>query len=430
MDQPIPFGVTRSFGQTTFLTTSPAQLTRHFYLLGQSGTGKSTVLFNLALSLLRSGHGFAVFDPHGDLVERLLTTFPRSRTNDLCLFRPFDLSFPIAFNILASPDPSQKPLLVDHLVTLFQTLFGEAYWGPRSSYLLQNALWVLLSQPKPFSLAFLPKLLLDASFRARLLKAVKDPFVLRFFRQEYESYRETYRQEVIAPLLNKVGLLLLNPSLRLSLGQVTNKVSARFLMDKGKVLLLDLSKGRLGREASQLLGGLWLIQFYLAALSRSDLPEGRRRPFFLLLDEVQSFVSVQSFEGLLSEGRKFGVGLVVAHQYLGQIPETALGALLGNCANLLVFRVSAPDAQRLVAELDRGYGVAVHPEDLLNLPDHAFYCRRWEGGRYLEPCYGQTLPPMGKRGDEQKKETLIAVSRRRFGTPAGRVRRWLGRKLR
>jgi hypothetical protein len=145
------------------------------------------------------------------------------------------------------------------------------------------------------------------------LERVKDPFVLRFFRQEYERYSETYRQEVIAPLLNKVGLLLLNPSLRLILGQTQNKVSARFLMDKGKVLLLDLSKGRLGREASNLLGGLWLIQFYLAALGRGDVPEGQRKPFFLILDEVQSFVSVPSFEGLLSEGRKFGVGLIVAH---------------------------------------------------------------------------------------------------------------------
>jgi len=412
------------------LTISPFQLSRHFYIIGQSGTGKSTVLFNISLSLIRMGYGIAVFDPHGDLIEKILETFPRFRTNDLCLFRPFDPSFAIPFNILLPPQPSQKPLLVDHIVTLFQTLFGETFWGPRSSYLLQNSLWVLLSQPKPFSIAFLPKLLLDAPFRHRLLERVKDPFVLRFFRQEYERYSETYRQEVIAPLLNKVGLLLLNPSLRLILGQTQNKVSARFLMDKGKVLLLDLSKGRLGREASNLLGGLWLIQFYLAALGRSDVPEGKRKPFFLLLDEVQSFISVPSFDGLLSEGRKFGVGLIVAHQYLRQLPESAVEALLGNCANLLSFRVNAVDAQRLVSELDRGYGFAVKPEDLLNLKDHAFYWRKWEGGRYLEPCYGETLPPIGKRGDEQDKNVLIAVSRERYGRPAGKVKRWLTRKLR
>ncbi|MEZ8222122.1 AAA-like domain-containing protein [Candidatus Fervidibacteria bacterium JGI MDM2 JNZ-1-D12] len=421
MEQEVFLPFARTNG--TIVSFRPSELRRHLYICGASGTGKTTLLKNLTVSLLRNNFGVGVLDPHGDLVQDLLSYIPRRRTNQVLLFNPLDISRPIGLNVLENLKEEHKYLVVDNLVTIFKNLFGSEFWGPRSGYIFTNALWVLLSQPRPLSLAFLPKLLLDHSFRNRLMKRVKDPLVLRFFEQEYNRYKEDYRQEVIAPLLNKVGALLLNPLIRNIIGQTRSTFDFRKLMDEGGIFFANLDKGQLGSEASKLLGSLLITKIQLAAMSRSELPEEKRRDFFLFVDEVQGFITESSFEAILSEARKYHLALIMANQFLEQLPPSVLASIFGNVGNLVVFRVSARDGQYLEKE----FQFLVKAEELQTLPDFTVYIKKSSQiGRY--PL--TTLPPFPKVGTEQNPEVVLKVSRLRHGRSRRRVERWLRRKLR
>ncbi len=406
----------------SFLST---ELRRHLYICGASGTGKTTLLKNLVITLLRHNFGVGVLDPHGDLVQDLLTYIPKPRTNQVLFFNPLDIARPVGLNILENLKEEHKYLVVDNLVTIFKNLFGAEFWGPRSGYIFTNALWVLLSQPRPLSLAFLPKLLLDRPFRDRLMKHVKDPLVRRFFEQEYNRYKDDYRQEVIAPLLNKVGALLLNPLIRNIIGQTKSTFDFRKLMDEGGVFFANLDKGQLGSEASQLLGSLLITKIQLATMSRSELPEGQRKDFFLFVDEVQGFITEGSFEAILSEARKYHLALVMASQFLEQLPPSVLASIFGNVGNLVVFRVGARDSQYLEKELQ----FLVKAEELQTLSDFTIHVKRVsEIGGY--PRYAMTLPPLPKVGTEQSPEVVLKVSRLGYGRSRRKVERWLRRKLR
>src|SRR5438105_10654737 len=285
----------------------------HMYIIGKTGTGKSTLIANLARQDLLHGEGFALLDPHGDLVEHVLKLVPPERQADLIYFNVPDTAHPLAFNPLECNQAALRPLVASGLISVFKKIWAES-WGPRMEYILRNALLALLDLPSS-TLLDIPKLLDDPAFRRRVLVYVRNDQVRRFWLREYENYPARFRAEAIAPIQNKVGEFLVNPILRNIVGQSKSAFDLRRVMDEGKILLVNLAKGKIGEDTSALLGAMLVTKIGLAGLSRADLPEDERRDFYVYADEFTSFTTT-SFAGMLSEMRKYHVGLVLAHQYM------------------------------------------------------------------------------------------------------------------
>jgi len=340
----------------------------HMYLLGQTGSGKSTLIANLALQDARNGEGFALVDPHGDLVGRVRELLPEKRLPDLVYFNVPDVGRPLAFNPLAVGDPHLRPLVASGLISILKKIWPES-WGPRMEYILRNVLLALLDFPES-TLLDVPRLLDDADFRRHAVSFVHDPQVRRFWMREYESYPRSFRAEAIAPIQNKIGEFLVNPILRRIVGQPKSSFDLRQVMDEGKILLVNLAKGAIGEDSASLLGGMLVTALSLAALSRSSVPEHERRPFFLYLDEFPSFTTA-SVGSLLSEMRKYRLGLILAHQYLLQVDETVRDAILGNAGTVIAFRTGLTDAMLLEKEFWPEFGA----HDLIRLPNYHVYLR-------------------------------------------------------
>ncbi|MCI0418851.1 MAG: type IV secretion system DNA-binding domain-containing protein, partial [Acidobacteria bacterium] len=332
------------------------------YIIGKTGTGKSTLIANLARQDALNGEGFALLDPHGDLAEQVLRSVPEQRQVDLIYFNVPDTAHPLAFNPLEATQPELRPLVASGLISVFKKIWAE-FWGPRLEYILRNSLLALLDVPQS-TLLDIPRLLDDPTFRRYVLAHVQDSQVRRFWLREYGNYPVRFRAEAIAPIQNKVGEFLVNPILRRIVGQLKSTLDLRSVMDEGKILLVNLAKGKIGEDTSALLGAMLATKISLAALSRAELPEADRRDFYLYADEFPSFTTT-SFAGMLAEMRKYRVGLVLAHQYLTQVDETLRDAILGNVGTMIAFRVGLTDAEILEKEF--------HPEfragDLINLPN-------------------------------------------------------------
>jgi hypothetical protein len=383
----------------------------HLYLVGQTGTGKSTLLATLAAQDLQAGRGVGVIDPHGDLARRVLSLVPAARADEVLYFNPADTDFPVGFNLLAASAPADRPLVASGVISAFRRLFQE-YWGPRLEYILRNALLVLLETPSP-SLLALPRLLTDRSYRQRLLPYVHDPILRHFFVTEFESYDPRWRAEAISPILNKLGHAFSSPLVRHIVGQSRPGFRLREVMDRGGIFVANLAAGQIGEDAADLLGGLLLAGFHLATLSRANQPEGERRDYFLSVDEFQHF-GTDSFAAILAESRKFGLSLTLSHQFLHQLPPAMSEAVLGNVASLCVFRVGAPDAGRLVRELAPRFDV----QDLVHQPNHQFAARLTQRGEPLPAFSARTLPPAG---EGREIGPLIESSRRRWARPRAEV---------
>jgi Type IV secretion-system coupling protein DNA-binding domain len=357
----------------------------HMYIVGKTGTGKSTLIANLARQDLVHGEGFALLDPHGDLVEQVLRSVPAERQRDLIYFNVPESAHPLAFNPLESADPASRPLVASGLVSVFNKIWAES-WGPRMEYILRNALLALLDVPGR-TLLDIPRLLDEPTFRRQALAYVQNAQVRRFWLREYESYPARFRAEAIAPVQNKVGEFLVNPVLRGIVGQTKSTFDLRRVMDEGKILLVNLAKGNIGEDTAALLGGMLVTKVGLAALSRSTIQESERRDFYLYADEYPSFTTT-SFAGMLSEMRKYHVGLVLAHQYMEQVEESVRGAVLGNVGTIIAFRVGLADALLLEKEF--------HPEfaanDLINLPNYHIYLKLMIDGVVSKPFSATTMP--------------------------------------
>src|SRR2546422_6143719 len=311
--------------------TKPADRRAHMYIIGKTGTGKSTLIANLARQDLVHGEGFALLDPHGDLAEHVLRLVPEDRQADLIYFNVPDTAHPLAFNPLESGQPALKPLVASGLISVFKKIWAE-FWGPRMEYILRNALLALLDLPAS-TLLDVPRLLDDAPFRSHVLAVVQNAQMRRFWLREYQSYPARFRAEAIAPIQNKVGEFLVNPILRRIVGQPKSAFDLRQVMDEGKILLVNLAKGKIGEDTAALLGAMLVTKIGLAALSRADVPEGDRRDFYLYADEFPTFTT-SSFAGMLSEMRKYRLGLGLAHPYLSQVDEATRDAVLGNVGNV------------------------------------------------------------------------------------------------
>jgi Helicase HerA, central domain len=398
-ERPVPFGL------------DVADRRHHSYLLGKTGTGKSTLLATIARQDLEAGRGVGLIDPHGDLAERMLTLVPPDRYDHVLYFNPADTDFPIGFNLLAATTPTERPLVASGVVGVFKKLYSD-FWGPRLEYILRNALLVLLETPAP-SLLGVPRLLTDREYRQRLLPHVRDPILRTFFLEEFERYDPRWRAEAIAPILNKVNQFLASPVVRHVVGQSRRGFNLRQIMDHGGVFIANLASGRIGEDNAALLGGLLVAGFQLAAMARADQPEEQRRDFFLFVDEFQHFAN-EAFAGILSEARKYRLSLTLSHQYLDQVPPALSDAVLGNVGSLAVFRVGAPDTTRLVRELAPVFDA----QDLVHLPDHQFCARITRTGETSTAFSARTIPLPETTRDIR---SLIERSRARWARPRAEV---------
>ena len=394
---------------------APEDRAQHLYIVGKTGLGKSTLLRNLILQDLYAGRGVGLLDPHGDLARDVLDAIPRGRTNDVLYFNPGDLSRPVGLNLLPKVPRDEEHLVVSGVLSAFRGIWGSS-WGPRLEYILGHAFAALLDHGQLTILA-LPRLLSDDAFRERLAARVRDPIVRAFWRDEYARYEKRFRLEAIAPIQNKVGRLLANAPMRNVLGQMGNRFDAGFLMDKSRIMIADLGKGVVGDDHARLLGALLLSQFQWAAMRRAALPHAARTPFYLYIDEFQSFAT-EALTSILAEARKYGLSLVLAHQYLDQLTDEIRQSVFGNAGNLIAFRVGQSDARILEDEL----GGDVKMGNLVSLGKHEIYARLLDEGRMREPFRGKTLAPV--RGTAVgRREAVIRHSRERYGRPREEVER-------
>ena len=393
---------------------------QHLYVLGKTGTGKSTLLERLILQDIAAGEGTALLDPHGDLALRLLDLIPPWRTDHLCYLDPADLAQPVGFNILAPCPPERRHLAVSGVVAAFKAIWRDS-WGPRLEYILANAVAALMEIPGA-TLLHLPRLLADDGYRARLAARLSDPVVRRFWLEELPGWDRRFRAEAVAPVQNKVGQLLLSPMVRNILGQERSAIDPRFLMDNRRILIANLAKGRLGEDKASLIGALLVSSFELAASARADTPEERRPDFYLYADEFQNFAT-DSFAAILSEARKYRLSLGLFHQFEDQLSEPVRRAVFGNVGTIIVFRVGQRDAEHLAAELEHD----LTPEDLTSLGRFELAVKLLEHGRHGVPFRARTalsdVPVYGRR------DNLIRQSRMRFGRPREKVERTIARLM-
>ena len=373
---------------------------------------------------LRYGHGVALIDPHGDLVEDLLNYIPKQRTNEVVYFNPADKENPVGINILEVRGEDEKHLVASSLISIFRHLWKD-FWGPRLEHILYNSVLALMDTPGQ-TLLGVYRLLIDDEFRKRIVAQVKDPVVKMFWTEDYENYDPRFRKEIIAPVQNKIGQLLTSAPLRNIVGQTKSSIDLGFIMDQKRILLVNLSKGKIGEDKSNLLGSAVVTKIYLAALERQNIPEEYRRDFYLYIDEFQNF-STDIFPSILSEARKYRLNLNIAHQYLYQLPEAIKHAVFGNIGTIISFRVGSYDAKELAEEMKPVFT----DEDLENLENHHISLRLMIDGKMSRAFSAVTLPSLPKTGNEADREIILRVSRERYTVPRDiieeKIKNWFGK---
>ena len=358
----------------------------HLYLLGKTGTGKSSLLESLMIDDIQKGYGFALLDPHGDLVKRIKARIPWSRRDDVIDFNVPDPHQPYGFNPLANVAVSKRPLATSGLLQVFKHLWNDS-WGPRLEYILRNCLLSLLDYPNA-DLSDILKLLSDRDFRKKVIPFIANEQIKDFWIKEFDKYPERLRAEAVSPIQNKVGAFLVNPLLHKILTDPEKPLSLRRVMDEGKILLVNLAKGSIGEDTSNLLGSLLISRFDLAALSRADTPETERGDYTLYLDEFHSFTT-QSLVLMLSELRKYRLSLVLAHQYLTQLEPSIKDAILGNVGTIIIFRIGANDAEVFAQEFAPEFSIT----DFTNLANFHIYLKLMIDGSISTAFSAATLPP-------------------------------------
>ena len=405
-----------SLGETTFreqrraFGIKPKDRRNHVYIIGKTGTGKSTLIKNMVIQDLRLNHGVALIDPHGDLVEDILNYIPKTRTNEVVYFNPADSEHPVAINILEAKGDEEKQLVASSLISVFRHLWKE-FWGPRLEHILYNCVLALMDTPGQ-TLLGVYRMLVDDKFRKLIVGNIRDPVVKMFWVEDYESYDLRFRKEIISPVQNKVGQLLTSPQMRNIVGQAKSSVDFGFVMDQKRILLANLSKGKVGEDKSNLLGSAIVTKMYLSALERQNLPEEVRKDFYLYIDEFQNF-STDIFPSILSEARKYRLNLNLAHQYLYQLPEGIKHAVFGNVGTVISFRVGSYDAKELAEEMKPVFT----SEDLENLDNHHIALRLLIDGKMSHAFSAITFPPLKPTGREAERDTVLRISRERYATP-------------
>ena len=353
-------GINHQFGMLRY------DRSRHVYIIGQTGAGKTGTLELFALSDIFHGHGYAIIDPHGDFAINNMRFIPGSRLQDVVYFNPADTAFPLGFNPLEVTNPNQKSNISSEVIGVLKRMFGES-WGPRLEYILRYTILALLDRPETTMLD-ITRMLTDKKFRKDTLSYCQDTVVLQFWNVEFASWNDKFQSEAIAPVLNKVGAFTANPVIRNIIGQPKSTFNIREIMDEGKILIVNLSKGLIGEDNASILGAFIVTKIQLASMSRSDIVNIEdRRPFYLYVDEFQNFAT-DSFATILSEARKYGLNLTVANQYISQMNETVRDAVFGNVGTMISFRVSADDSPILAKQFEPQF----EPNDLLQMHNRHF----------------------------------------------------------
>ncbi|MDD2681283.1 MAG: type IV secretion system DNA-binding domain-containing protein [Patescibacteria group bacterium] len=382
---------------------------RHMYLIGKTGMGKSTILENMIVGDIRAGHGVAIVDPHGDLAEKIIEFIPEERIKDVIYFNPADMDFPIAFNVLEQVEPHLRHLVASGLLGVFQKLWADS-WGPRLEYILRNTILAILDFPGSTILGVV-RMLSDKTYRKKVVANIKDPVVKAFWEKEFASYADKFASEAVSPIQNKVGQFLSSSLMRNIIGQVDSAINIREIMDSGKILIMNLSKGRIGEDNSALLGAMMITKIQLSAMSRVDMPEKERKDFYLYIDEFQNF-STDSFANILSEARKYHLNLILAHQYIEQLSEKVKPAVFGNVGTMVSFRVGSVDAEELAKE----FAPVFTEEDLVNLPKYEMYLKLMIDGVASSPFSAKGLPPLTDAEITNNTEKVIQYSREKYAS--------------
>jgi CxxC-x17-CxxC domain-containing protein len=416
------------FGETTFRHARKRfgikldDRRRHMYLIGKTGMGKTNLMANMAIQDIQMGRGVGFVDPHGETAEALLDFIPSSRVNDVVYFNPADLDFPIAFNVMEKVGLEYRHLVASGLMGVFKKIWPDV-WSARMEYILNNSILALLEYPGS-TLLGINRMLADPEYRQKVVEKIIDPVVKAFWLQEYARYTQRYEVEATAAIQNKVGQFISAPLIRNIIGQVASKLDMREIMDQRKILIMNLSQGRIGEDNSRLLGALLITKLQLAAMSRVDVPEERRQDFFLYVDEFQNFAT-ESFAKILSEARKYRLDLILGHQYINQMEEEVRDAVFGNVGTLVCFRVGAEDAEVLEKEFTPEFMA----QDLVNLGKYNVYLKLMIDGLASRAFSAQTLGPTLKP-EKSNRENIIRVSRERYSTSRqsveDKISRWTG----
>jgi len=383
---------------------------RHLYIIGKSGVGKSKLLELLIRQDIAYGKGLCLMDPHGDVIEDILKFIPKSRIRDVCLIDPSDRDFPASFNPIANVDPEFKHQLTQGMIEVMEKQFG-ANWTPRLEHVFRFTTLALLDYPHA-TMRGMISMLTDRNYRQKVVEYIEDDMVKRFWAIEFADWSEKFDTDAIIPLVNKLGQFLSDPMLRNIFGQQENKIDLTKIMNEEKILLINLSKGKLGEENSSFFGAMFLTKIKQAGMERARMPEEQRKDFYLYVDEFHNLVT-ETFENLLSEARKYSIDLTMAHQYLGQLLPQVRAAVLGNVGSLIIFRVGGEDANFLEADMSPIF----RAKDMINLGKREFYTKMMIEGESYDPFSAETLKVMPSPHGSYK-EAIIAASREQFAISA------------
>ncbi|MFA5076301.1 MAG: type IV secretion system DNA-binding domain-containing protein [Patescibacteria group bacterium] len=413
-------------GKTVFRSTEqlirmkPDDRRRHVYIIGKSGTGKSVMISNMAIQDIQAGHGVCVVDPHGDLVESILANIPKERADDVVIFNPADVERPIGLNMLEARSEEEKDFAVQEMISIFYKLFPPEMIGPMFEHNMRNVMLTLMSDlENPGTIAEIPRMFTDTEFQQQWTKKLKDPVVRSFWEKEMAKTSDFHKSEMLGYLISKVGRFVENEMMRNIIGQTHSGFNLREVMDKKKILLVNLSKGKVGEVNSNLLGLIIVSKLQMAALGRADLPEEQRNDFYLYIDEFQNFIT-DSIATILSEARKYRLNLIIAHQYLGQLSGGGAGggnagdtkirdAVLGTTGTLVAFKIGAEDAEIIAKE----FAPTVNQFDLVNVEKFNAYIKLLVDNQASRPFNMQTLPPT--KGNRDLAEKIRELSRLKHG---------------
>lgn len=403
---------------------------RHMYIIGKTGMGKSNMMENMAIQDIRNGEGVCYVDPHGEGADKMLRAVPADRINDVIYFNPSDSEFPIAFNILEAVDEEKKNLVASGMMGVFKKIWPDV-WSPRMEYILNNTILALLDYPGSTMLG-VNRMMSDKDYRKTVYPKIKDPVVKSFWLNEFDKWEDRFRKEAVAAIQNKVGQFLSSYVIRHIVGQPKSSIDMRDIMDNKKILIVNLSKGRIGEDAMRLLGGMIVTKIQLAAMGRVDMPEEERKDFYLYVDEFQNFAT-ESFANILSEARKYKLCLILAHQYINQLVfdsnTTVRDAIFGNVGTMVSFRVGADDAEHLEKEFEPVFLI----NDIVNLAKYHFYTKLMIDGVAGDAFSATALPPLNLLETQMNEAKIIHNSRERYGKSKQEVEekisRWSGMSI-
>lgn len=412
-NQVVLFGKTEFRGSLSNFGIKQDDRRRHMYVVGKSGMGKSELLKNLAIQDIQDGRGLCFMDPHGDLIEDLLDYIPQERVKDVVYVNPADMQYPVAFNVLEKVGFDQRHLVADGMMSVFKKIWVDQ-WSARMEYILNYTILALL-ESEGSTLLGVNRMLAEKEYRRQIVDQVSDPEVRAFWTQEFAKYQDKYATEATAAIQNKIGQFVSNPLIRNLIGQVKSSFNMREAMDQQKIILVDISKGRIGEDASRLLGAMIITKVQLAAMSRVDVPRHERPDFTLIVDEFQNFATA-SFASILSEARKFNLSLVVAHQYVKQLDEAVADAVFGNVGTLISFRVGADDAELLEKEFMPEFEAT----DIVNLGFRQIYLKLMIDGVTSHSFSAMTMDTIAKPAVSHRDE-VIEYSRSMYAKPRAGV---------